>query len=142
MRPLPVTLIGYYQILRGIFSGLFGLSILVFAGLAAKLASLAAEGNALQRFISYSGHIAGAVILIAAVVHIVAGLGVLGMHNWGRLLTVLFSALGLATLLPFLHAFLPLVFAAINAAIILYLVMPATKQAFLHQNDKPVSAAA
>ena len=143
MRPLPVTFIGCYQILRGVIYGLFGLSILVFAGLAAKLASLAAEGNALQRFISYSGHIAGIVIVITAAFHIVAGLGLLGMQNWGRLLTILFSALGLATLLPFLHAVLPMVFAAINAATILYLVMPATKLAFhRHDDDKPLRAAA
>ena len=142
MRPLPVTFIGYYQVLRGIVSGLFGLSILLFAGLAAKLASLAAEGNALQRFISFSGHIAGLVILVAAVFHIVAGWGVLGMQNWGRLLTILFSAFGLAILLPFLHGLLPIVFAAINAATILYLVRPATKQAFRGQDDKLTRMAA
>ena len=142
MRPLPVTFIGYYQILRGAISGLFGLSILAFAGLAAKLSSLAAEGNALQHFISYSGHIAGIVIIVAGAFHIVAGLGVLGMQNWGRLITILFSALGLATLLPFLHGLLPMVFAAINAATILYLVMPATKQAFRQDGDRPLRAAA
>jgi len=141
MRPLPVTFIGYYQILRGIISGLFALSILVFAGLATKLVSLAAEGNALERFISYSGHIAGVVILVASAFHIVAAVGVLGMQNWGRLLTVLLCALGLATLLPFLHALVPVVFAVINAATILYLVMPATKQAF-RRDDKPLRAAA
>ena len=142
MRPLPVTFIGYYQILRGVLSGLFGLSILAFAGLAAKLASLAAEGNALQRFIHYSGHIAGLMIMVAAVFHIVAGFGVLGMQNWGRLLTILFSALGLATLLPFLHGLVPMVFAAINAATILYLVMPPIKQAFRQDGDRSLRAAA
>jgi hypothetical protein len=45
MRPLGVTLVGFYQILRGVIALLFGLSILLFAGLPAKLASLAAEGK-------------------------------------------------------------------------------------------------
>jgi hypothetical protein len=143
MRPLPVTLIGYYQILRGLIYGLFGLSIFAFAGLAAKLASLAAEGNAMQRFLSTSGHVAAVVVLVLAAFHIVAGFGVLAMENWGRLLTLLFSAVGLVTLLPFLHAFLPMIFAAINAAVIIYLVLPGTKRAFRGQDkDKPLRMAA
>jgi len=143
MRPFPVTLIGYYQILRGLMSGLFGLSILAFAGLAAKLASYAAEGNALQRFLTGLGHIAGLIVLVGAVCHIAAGFGVLGMQNWGRLLTLLVSSVGLAILLPFLHSVFPMVFALINAAIIIYLVMPPTKRAFRGQgNDKPMRMAA
>jgi hypothetical protein len=46
MRPLGVTLVGLYQILRGVLGLLFGVSVLLFTGLAAKLSSLAAEGNA------------------------------------------------------------------------------------------------
>ncbi len=143
MRPLPVTLIGYYQSLRGLIYGLFGLSILAFSGLAAKLASFAAEGNAMQRFLSSFGHIAGLIVLVAAALHIAAGYGVLEMQNWGRWLTLLFSACALAILLPFLHAFFPMMFALINAATIIYLVMPATKRAFRgHDIDKPVHMAA
>jgi len=136
MRPLPVTLIGLYQILRGIIYGVVGLSILAFAGLAAKLASLAAEGNALQRILSSFGHIAGLIILVAAVLYIVAGYGVLQMQNWGRLLTLLFSAVGLVLLLPFLLAVLPMIFALINAATIIYLVLPSTKRAFGSQGKQ------
>jgi len=143
MRPLPVTLIGYYQILRGLLSGLFGLSILLFGGLAAKLASLAAEGNAMQRFLSTSGHIAGLIVLVAAALHVVAGFGVLQMQNWGRWLTLLFSAGGLVILLPFLHAFFPMIFALINGATIIYLVLPPTKRAFSNQDgDRPMRMAA
>jgi len=143
MRPLPVTLIGFYQILRGLISGLFGLSILAFAGLTAKLSSFAAEGNALQSFLSSFGHIAGLIVLVAAAFHIAAGYGVLEMQNWGRWLTLLFSACGLAILLPFLHGFFPMFFALINAATIIYLVMPATKRAFRGQdNDRPMRMAA
>ena len=143
MRPLGVTLIGYYQILRGLISALFGLSILAFAGLAAKLVSLAAEGNAMQRLLSGFGHVAGFIILGAAVLHIAAGYGLLQMQNWGRYLALLFSAIGLVTLLPFLHAFFPMVFAIINAVSIIYLVLPSTKRAFqYHDRDKPLRMAA
>ncbi len=143
MRPLPVTLIGYYQILRGLISGLFGLSILAFGGLTAKLASFAAEGNAMQRFLSSFGHIAGLIVLVAAALHIAAGYGVLDMQNWGRWLTLLFSAAGLVILLPFLHGLFPMLFALINAATIIYLVLPPTKRAFRGEDsDKPVRMAA
>lgn len=143
MRPLPVTLIGYYQILRGLIYGLFGLSILAFGGLAAKLASFAAEGNAIQRFLSGFGHFVGLIVLVAALLLIAAGFGVLQMRNWGRWLTLLFSAGGLVMLLPFLHGFFPMIFALINAAIIIYLVLPPTKRAFRGQDkDKLLRMAA
>jgi uncharacterized membrane protein (DUF2068 family) len=135
MRPLPVTLIGYYQVLRGLLSGLFGLSILLFGGLAAKLASFAAEGNAIQRLLSAFGHVAGLILLVAAALHVIAGFGVLQMQNWGRWLTLLFSAAGLAILLPFMHGFFPMLFALINAATIIYLVLPPTKRAFQGQDS-------
>ena len=48
MRPLGVTLVGFYQILRGLLGLLFGLSVLLFTGMVAKLASLAAEGNPMR----------------------------------------------------------------------------------------------
>jgi|SRR5271166_3734250 len=132
MRPLGVTLVGYYQILRGIIGLLFGLSVLLFAGMVAKLASLAAEGNAIQRYVHGLGHAAGLVIIVFAALHLLAGYGVLQMQNWGRLLTLLFSAIGLVLILPgVVHAHIfSLFFGAINAACIFYLAMPPIKRAF------------
>jgi uncharacterized membrane protein (DUF2068 family) len=138
MRPLGVTLVGFYQILRGALSLLFGLSVLLFAGLAAKLASLAAEGNAVERLLREFGHAAGLGIVVFAVVHMIAGFGVLQMQNWGRLLAILFSAIGLVLVLPGLihaHVF-ALLFGGINAACIIYLAMPPVKRAF-HAENKP-----
>src|SRR5258707_4112176 len=86
MRPLGVTLIGIYQILRGALGVLFGLSLLLFTGLAAKLASLAAEGNAFERVLHNFGRMAGLGIVALALLHILAGFGLLKMENWGRLL--------------------------------------------------------
>ncbi|HUB03270.1 MAG TPA: hypothetical protein VL983_11305 [Terriglobales bacterium] len=136
MRPLPVTLIGFYQILRGVLYGIFGLSILLLSSLAMKLMSLAAEGSAMQRVLSGFGHMAGIFVLVAAILHLIAGYGLLQMQNWARLLTLLFSAIGIVFLLPFLHAFLPMLFAFINGFCIIYLALPGTKRAFNGQ-DKP-----
>lgn len=143
MRPLGVTLVGSYQILRGVLGLLFGLSVMLFTGLAAKLASLAAEGNAVERMLRDFGHAAGLVIIVSAAVHIIAGYGVLQMQNWGRLLTLLFSAIGLVLVLPGLmhtHIF-ALLFGVIDAACILYLAMPPVKRAF-HAEGNPMRMAA
>lgn len=143
MRPLGVTLIGFYQILRGVVDLLFGLSLLLFTGLTAKLASLAAEGNAAGRFFGGFGHLASLVIILFAALHLVAGYGVLRMQNWGRLLTLFFSAIGLFLLLPVLIAVhgIPLVVGLINGASIFYLALPPIKRAF-HAAGNPLKMAA
>src|SRR6202165_3802483 len=143
MRPLGVTLVGLYQILRGVIGVVFGLSILLFAGLAAKLASLAAEGNGVENILHRFGHLAGLGIIVFAVGHMIAGYGVLQMQNWGRLLTLLFSAIGLVLVLPgvFVANVFCLLFGGINAACIFYLAMPPIKRAF-HAEGNPARVAA
>jgi uncharacterized membrane protein (DUF2068 family) len=143
MRPLGVTLVGFYQILRGLIGLLFGLSILLFAGLAAKLVSLAAEGNAVEGLLSGFGHVAGLVVIVFAIVHRLGGYGVLQMQNWGRLLTLLFSAIGLVLVLPgVVHGnIFAVIFGAINAVCIFYLAMPPIKRAF-HAEGNPMRVAA
>ena len=143
MRPLGVTLIGIYQILRGALGVLFGLSLMLFTGLAAKFASLAAEGNAVERVLHGFGRVAGLGILVFALLHILAGFGLLKMENWSRLLTLLLSAIALVALLPVLivaHG-LPLIAGAINAACIFYLALPPVKRVF-HQDRPTLRAAA
>jgi uncharacterized membrane protein (DUF2068 family) len=143
MRPLGVILVGFYQILRGVIGLLFGFSVLLFTGMIAKLASLAAEGNAIERLLHGFGHAVGLVVIVFAVAHMVAGYGVLQMQNWGRLLTLLFSAIGLVLVLNGMvqaHIF-SLLFGVINAASILYLAMPSIKRAF-HAEGNPMRMAA
>jgi hypothetical protein len=132
MRPRGVTLVGLYQMLRGAIALLFGVCVLLFTGLAAKLASVAAEGNAVGRVVHGLGHATGLIIIGFAIVHVLAGYGVLQMQNWGRLLTLLFSAIGLVLVLPgMVHANVSfLAFGLINAACILYLSMPPIRRAF------------
>jgi hypothetical protein len=143
MRPLGVTLIGIYQILRGVIGVLFGFSILLFTGLVSRLANLAADGNAVGGFLHGLGRAAGLGVIVFAVVHILAGYGVLQMHNWGRLLTLLFSAIGLVLLLPgVVHInIFSVLFGTINAASIFYLAMPPIKRVF-HAEGNPMRLAA
>lgn len=142
MRPLGVTLIGIYQILRGAVGVLFALGLLLASSLAAKIASLAAEGDAIGRILHSLGRLAGIGILVFALLHILAGFGLFKMQNWGRLLTLLFSAIGLVALLPVImvsHG-LPLIMGMINAASIIYLATPPVKRAF--HGEKPALRAA
>jgi len=132
MRPLGVTLVGFYQILRGIMGLVFGFFVVFYRGPSNKLASVAAQGNAVERLLSGFGHAAGLAIIAFAVVHMIAGYSVLQMQNWGRVLTLLFSAIELVLVLPgAVHEnVFSLLFGAINAACILYLAMPSIKRAF------------
>jgi len=85
----------------------------------------------------------GFALVIYGLIELAAGWGVLGMQNWGRLLTMLFSAIGLFLLLPALahgHVF-SLIFGFLNGASIFYLVMPPIKRAF-HAQRSPMRAAA
>ncbi|MFY9562000.1 MAG: hypothetical protein WAQ52_17340 [Terriglobales bacterium] len=143
MRPLGVTLIAIYQILRGVLGVCFALGLLLFSGLASRLASFATETNAVERMFHNFGRVAGLGILVFAVLHVVASLGLFKMRNWARLLTLLFSAIGLVILLPVVmvsHG-LPLVFGIINAASIFYLAAPPIKRAF-HAGGPALRAAA
>jgi uncharacterized membrane protein (DUF2068 family) len=79
---------------------------------------------------------------VFALLHVLAGVGLLKMQNWGRLLTLLLCAIGLVIILPALivaHG-TPLIMGVINAASIFYLAMPPIKRAF--HSERPVLRAA
>ena len=123
MRPLGISLIALYQILRSLAGLMFGLFILLYAGPANKLAAIAAQGNFAERFIAGFGHQAGVFVLAFAVVHALAAYGLLRMQRWSRFFTALLCALELPFLLPSaIHAnIFSLVFAGLNAASVVYL---------------------
>jgi len=143
MRPLAVCLIGIYQILRGILGVLFALGILLFTGLAAKLASLASEGNFVERMLGGLGHMLGYAVLLFALAHLLAGFGLFKMGNWARLLTLFLCALGLVGAVAALGRPNPwvLVSGIINAVSLLYLALPLVKRAF-HAQRTAMRAAA
>jgi p-aminobenzoyl-glutamate transporter AbgT len=143
MRPLAVSLIGIYQILRGILGMLFALGILLFTGLAAKLASLASEGNFVERMLGGLGHMLGYAVLLFALAHLLAGFGLFKMGNWARLLTLFLCALGLVGAVAALGRPNPwiLVSGIINAVSLFYLALPPVKRAF-HAQRTAMRAAA
>jgi hypothetical protein len=133
MRTLGVTIVGLYQFLRGIVGLIFGGFILFFEGPANKMASVAAAGNVVERALGHLGHRVGIVVIAFALVHFVAGYGLWLIRRWGRLLTILVSAVELALMLPSalqVNTF-ALCFGALNAVCILYLAMPPVRRTFL-----------
>ena len=99
------------------------------------------EATAIERLVGGFGHAAGLVIIGFAVVHMIAGYGVLQTRNWGRFITILFSGIELVLILPGMVNvnIFPLSFGAINAACIFYLVMPPIGRAF-HAEQKARTA--
>ena len=132
IRPLGVTLIAIYQFLRGGLGVLFALLVWLASGLASKLASLATEGNVVERLFAGAGRFFEVALLVYALIHIVLGFGLLSQQNWARLLTIVFAAISLLTLLPRLIHPSPmaLLVGVINIACIVYLLMPGAKRAF------------
>ena len=132
MRPFGVTLIFLYQIIRGLIGIVFGFFIVFYVGPTNKFVAAASQGNAVERTMADFGHAAGLVIIGFALLHMVAGYGLLRMHNWARQLTLLFSVVELVLELPSaLRGNLwALAFAPLNAMCILYLAMPPVRRAF------------
>jgi hypothetical protein len=135
MRPTGVTLSAYFQFIRGALVALFATGVFFLGGMAARLASLAAEGNSMQRLLGGLGHFIAIALLICAAVQIICGIGLLMVQNWARILTLIFSALGILFLLPraiHLRPFSTL-FAILNLAVVVYLLLPETKSYFLNK---------
>ena len=126
MRPTGVTLSAYFQFFRAAVVALFAAGVFFVGGMASRLAALATEGNNLQRFLGSLGHFVGVALLIYAAVQIVAGIGLLLQQNWARLLTIVFSALGVLVLLPRAIHLRPVstLFALLNLAVLIYLLLP------------------
>jgi len=132
MRPWGVTLVAIYELVRGLIQAMVALSIILFTGITARLASLAAEGNAIARFLSAFGKYVGIMLVVLALVHVILAVGLWFLQGWARLLTVVFSSISLAALLPFFIHPRPfsLMFGILNVLVIVYLMTPGTKRLF------------
>lgn len=139
MRPLGVTLSAYFQFVRAALVAILAIGVMFVSGTAARVASIAAEGNVMQRFLSGFGDFIGTALLAYSVIFIVLGVGLLLRYNWARGLTVFFSALGILTLIPMLIkvSFTAIFFAVLNLIVLLYLLLPSVKATFKGQ---PVAA--
>lgn len=143
MRPLGITLSAYFQFFRAVLLWVLALGVRFLGGMAARLASVAAEGNAAQRFLSGFGHFLSMAFLIYAVILIVLGLGLLWGQNWARSLTIVFSALGFLTLLPrllHLHPF-SFLFGMLNLLVLIYLLLPQARLFFARKTSTEITSA-
>lgn len=139
MRPPGVSLVAIYQILRGIMGLVFGLFVAVFVGPANKFAAVSKTGNVFERHVGHLGHLAGLAVILFAIAHIIAGYGVWLLRNWGRYVTILFSAAELALIISrvSMNAFaLPV--GVLNAACIFCLAMPPVRGVFRTQTHRSV----
>ncbi len=133
MRPTGVTLSAIFQFVRAALVILYALGAFLIGGLAAHLAAMGADGNPLPRILSGSGKVIGLILLSYAVFQIASGVGLLLLRNWGRLLAIFFSALGMLTLLPRILHGRPFgsLFGLLNLAVFIYLLLPKTRAYFL-----------
>jgi hypothetical protein len=143
MRPLGVTLSAYFQFVRSALLAILALGILFVGGMASRLAAVATEGNAVQRLLSGFGHFLAMAFLISALIMAVLGIGLLLGQNWARSLTVIFSGLGVLLLLPriiHLHP-LSILFAGLNLAVLIYLLLSSTRAYFDAKNPSAIKPA-
>jgi len=143
MRPVGVTLSAYFQFVRAALMAALALGVLLVGGLASKLAAMAAEGNSIERILSGFGHFISAVLLVYAGIILILGIGLLMGLHWARALTIVFSALGFLTLLPRMihHHPFSILFALLNLAVMIYMLLPQTRDYFQRKSAIEVKQA-
>jgi hypothetical protein len=136
---LGVTLAAGYEFLRAFLISVVALGVLFVGEVASRLAGLAAEGNALQRFLAGFGKFVGLALLIYAAIMLLLGIGLLLRQSWARMATMFFSAIGLLLLLPRLLHMRPVsgLFALLNLAVLVYLALPEARRYFESKENVP-----
>jgi uncharacterized membrane protein (DUF2068 family) len=134
MRPLGVTVIAILTWLRGALFAFIGLAILGIGHLSARLMGAVASDAWAQSLVLRLGKVLGVCVLAVAAVYIIVGLGLWGLRNWARIVTLIFVALwfllGLSGLM--LHpGSWHLIRSAIDLVIFVYLMMPDVKRLFV-----------
>jgi uncharacterized membrane protein (DUF2068 family) len=133
MQPLGIKLIAVLHWLRALVYIVGGLAILGVAHLSARMISAVANDTPLDRLTAGVGNTIGIGALVFALFWIVLGIGIWTTKNWARALTLVFAGLWLLFgLLKVAHFPTPwhLLRIAIDAAIIVYLMLPDVKRAF------------
>ena len=101
--------------------------------MSARLISAVMNDTPLDRIASSLGNVFAIGLLIFALFWVVLGIGIWTLKNWARTLTLIFAAIWLLTgLLRLAHFPTPwhVLRVLVDAAIILYLLMPEVKRAF------------
>jgi len=144
-RPAGVTVISILQFIAGAFCVLF--AILAFAGggmLATVMSQSQAQGGGALGAIAGAGlAVIGVVILALGVLYGLTGWGMLGLKNWARMVTIVFTAIaGLWGIWGMISHFsiVSLIVLAFYAWVIWYLVKPDVAGAFKGTQSAAASA--
>ena len=135
-RPTGVTILA---VLAFIFAGLAVLCALALMFMGGMLAQMV-ESSGMGTMLAGAGAFVGIVVLILAALYFLVGFGLWKLKSWGRILTIIFVALGLvsaalglfSSLAPFQAGVLArqLFVCLLDIWIIIYLLKPHVKQAF------------
>ena len=126
-------MIAVFTWIRGALYTVAGLAILGIGHLSARLLSAAASDSFAETLVSRLGKALGVGALVIAAVYVVVGVGLWGLQNWARVLTLVFVGLwfvvglvGLARHPSAGHVVRTLV----EVVIFVYLNLPETKRVF------------
>jgi hypothetical protein len=134
MRPPGLTLIAILHWFRGAIYAVVALAVLGVTHLSARLISAAASDTFLARLAAGMGKTIGLGLLVLALIWIVLGFGIWATKSWARTLTLVFvGILLLWHLISLTHMPTPWHFVRVlvDAAIIVYLLLPDVKHAFV-----------
>ena len=133
MRPLGVSVIAVFTWIRGALYTVAGLAILGIGHLSTRLLSAAASDSFAETLVSRLGKALGFGALVIAAVYVVVGVGLWGVRNWARVLTLVFVGLwfviGLVGLARHPSAW-HIVRTVVEVVILVYLNLPDTKRVF------------
>ncbi len=148
-RPTGVTILAVLDLIGAALCVLFALgagALSAFLGTAAASQSHSPLGV----IVGLGGAVAAVVFLLFAALAIAIGIGMLKLHNWARLTTIVLTALGVASALlgiltsmaHFVIGVLiyQLIVVAIDVWIIVYLLKPHVKAAFAGGNASTAAA--
>jgi len=134
LRPLGVTLIAILHWLRGAVYLAVGFALLGIAHLSAHMIESVSADAFFQRLISGLGKTLGFSVLLFALLYILMGFGLWKIKNWARVLTLIFAVIWLlSAMVRLVHFPTPfhLLRAAVDVAILVYLLLPDVKRAFV-----------
>jgi uncharacterized membrane protein (DUF2068 family) len=134
MQDLGIKLIAVLHWLRSLAYIVGGLAILGVAHLSSRMISAVANDTPLNRMTSGLGNTIGIGVLVLGLFWVLLGVGIWMTANWARVLTLVFAGIGLLFgLVKVAHFPTPWHFLrlAVDGAIIVYLMLPEVKRAFV-----------
>jgi magnesium-transporting ATPase (P-type) len=133
MSDLGIKLIAVLHWLRALVYLAGGLAILGFAHLSTRMISAVASDTPLNRVASGFGNALGIGALVIALIWLILGIGIWSVKNWARVVTLVlagFSLLYQLLMVATYHTSWHIVRVLVEAAIVVYLMLPDVKRAF------------